>query len=184
METLPDVLRAAKPVLVRLMLISNAPVMRIGSVRGMNGAHESSRPPGESLPDAEHYARRLERASTVYEAREVLQEARTALFHAIRRPMAPGTTETLEEYIERIINDGAGWAVEDVARSLHTTPTFVRRVRLSAGRDPETGLVVPDIDAWTLAHALYAVGRSIRTISALTGIPRSTLHDRLSRRHG
>jgi hypothetical protein len=184
MHSIDAIRRAAKPVLVRLMLISNAPVMRLGSVRGMNGAHESSRPPGESYPDAEHFAFRLECASTVAEARAAYIEARAALMRALRRPMAPGTTETLEEYMERAVNDGEGWTAEDAADALRCTPTFLRRLRLAAGRDPETGLLPPTSDPWALARQLHDGGRSVRTISALTGIPRSTLHDRLWSRNG
>jgi hypothetical protein len=176
-----DVRREARPVLLRLMMLSHAPAARMGSVRTGNGAHESSRPPGELHTAAERYRDSLSNSSlSVKEARAILTDARAELMRTMRRPMANGTTETLEEYTERIVNDGCGWPVDDVASALHCTPTFVRRVRLACGRDPETGNTPPDADPWELAQTLRMEGRSYRTIAALTGIPRSTLADRLS----
>lgn len=166
---------------MRLHMLSHAPASRMGSIRGSNGAHESSRPPGELHTLAEHYRDCLQRESlSVVQALTFLSEARAELFRALRRPMAEHTAETLEEYTERIVNDGEGWEPDAVSRALHCTPTFVRRARVSAGRDPETGHTPPDSDPWETAQTMRAMGRSFRTIAALTGIPRSTLSDRLS----
>lgn len=178
-DSIAAVLEEARPVLLRLAMVSHAPALRLGAVRGSNGAHESSRPPGELIPDAEYFHNRLQRSETVSDARETLSEARACLAGVLRRAMAHVPGESAVELAARITEDGAGWTAEDVAQAMRVTPTFVRRARLLAGRDPENGLTPPDADPMVLAVELFAAGRSLRTIARLTGIPRSTLHDRL-----
>lgn len=180
-ETVESVRKAAGPVLLRLTLVSHAPTARLGSTgSGSNGAHESHRPPGDSTPDAEYFRNRLDRAETLSDALEAYLSARACLAGILRRTMAVVAGETAAELAERIVEDGEGWTAEDVALALRCTPTFVRKARLSLGRDPETGYSAPDGDPMAVALELHQRGRSIRTIARLTGIPRSTLHDRLS----
>jgi hypothetical protein len=178
-ETIEDVRAEAGPVLLRLALVSHAPASRIGSVRSSNGAHDSSRPSGDAMPDAEYYRDRIERSETVPEARTALTEARGCLAGLLRRAMARVPGETALELAERIVDDGEGWEPRAVADAMRCTPTFVRRARLLLGRDPETGRLTAGGDPMAVAVELRAAGRSFRTIARLTGIPRSTLADRL-----
>jgi hypothetical protein len=172
--------REAEPVLTRLALVSHAPTTNLGSVRVANGSHDSSRPSGDAIPDAEYFRDRLERAETVSDAREALREARACLTGILRRTMAHVPGETAGELAARMIEDGEGWEPRAVADAMHCTPTFVRRSRVSLGRDPETGYSAPDGDPMAVAMELHAAGRSLRTIARLTGVPRSTLHARLT----
>jgi hypothetical protein len=179
-ETVESVRIAAGPVLMRLALVSHAPSVKLGGVRSSNGAHESSRPSGDATPDAEYFRCRLDSAETLSDALEAYLAARACLAGILRRTMASVTGETADELAERIVEDGEGWTAEDVALALRCTPTFVRRSRLSLGRDPETGYSAPDGDPMAVALELRERGRSLRTIARLTGIPRSTLHSRMT----
>jgi hypothetical protein len=180
-ETIESVQAAAAPVLLRLALVSHAPTARLGSIgSGSNSAHESHRPPGDSTPDAEYFRTRLDNAESLSDALEAYLQARACLAGILRRTMATVTGETAAELGERIVEDGEGWEAEDVALALRCTPTFVRKSRLSLGRDPETGYSAPDGDPMAVALELRERGRSLRTIARLTGIPRSTLHSRMT----
>jgi hypothetical protein len=179
-ESIESVRIAAAPVLLRLALVSHAPSAKLGGVRSSNGSHESSRPSGDATPDAEYFRCRLDGAQTLSDALAAYLEARACLAGILRRTMATVTGETAAELAERIVEDGEGWEAEDVALALRCTPTFVRKSRLSLGRDPETGYSAPDGDPMAVALELHGRGRSIRTIARLTGIPRSTLHGRLT----
>lgn len=178
-QTIEDIRAQARPVLVRLALVSSAPAGRMDAMPRSRGTPEHRRPPGEVLPVAEVLALRLDRIETVELAREVLDEARAELAHALRRGMAYDATETADDLAERIVEDGCGWPVDDVVLAMRCLPSFVRRARLTAGRDPETGLTPPDSDPMEVARVLADAGRSTRTIERLTGVPRSTLRYRL-----
>ena len=96
--------------------------------------------------------------------------------------LANGTTETLEELCARIVQDGWAIPTDECARAMRCTPTLVRRARLAAERHPETGYSLPprQQDPMEWALKLDAVGLSVRQIATLTGLPKSTIHDRLS----
>lgn len=181
-NTLADIRAQARPLLVRLAMISHAPAARMDAMPRTRGTPEHRRPPGESRPEAEHFRDRLEGAKSVAAALVILDELRAELAHATRRAMAHDTTETMDELAERVVEDGAGWTVADVALAMRCLPSFVRRARLTYGRDPETGYTPPDADPMYVAEVLHSMGRSTRTIERLTGIPRSTLRYRLNLR--
>ena len=179
-ETLAEILDNARPILIRLALVSHAPAGRLDAMPRTHGTPEHRRPPGDAHPPAERYRDRLQAATSPVEARRVLDEARAELERTLRRPLAVERVETAEEFAERIVLDGAGWTADEVALAVHCLPRFVRAARLGYGRDPEDGLTPPDGDPMAVARRLYGEGRSLRTIERLTGLPRSTLHDRLS----
>jgi hypothetical protein len=181
-QTIYDIHTQARPLLVRLAMISHAPAARMDAMPRTRGTPEHRRPPGEARPEAEQFRDRLEGAKTVAAALAILDELRTELAHSQRRAMAQGTTETAADLAERIVEDGAGWAVSDVSIACRCTGSFVRRSRLTFGRDPETGYTPPDADPMHVAEVLHDLGRSTRTIERLTGIPRSTLRYRLNLR--
>lgn len=162
------------------MMVSTAPASRLDAMPRTRGTPEHRRPTGEATPTWESLARALDAAETVEEVVRVGQRVRAEVVAATRRTMVRSTTESATELAERIVGDGAGWPADDVATAMRCNVSFVTRARLAAGRDPETGLLPRDADPYELASELRAQGRSYRTIAALTGIPRSTLHDRLS----
>lgn len=179
-ESLPEIREATRLVLVRLALVSHAPAGRMDAMPRTRGTPEHRKPTGDAHPPAEVLRDRLEQADSVIAARRVLDEARAELQRTLRRPFATQQTETADELAERIVLDGAGWLADDVAVAMRCLPRFVRASRLAFGRDPETGLSAPQGDPWEVARSLYAAGRSLRVIERLTGLARSTLHERLS----
>jgi hypothetical protein len=144
-------------------------------------AVRQSRPQGESFPMAERWADIFERAHPDA-LPELLDEAQAELDAWLHRPLAPDTTETLEELGARIVRDGWGISADECARAMRCTPTLVRTARLAEGKHPETGHSLParESDAMSWALRLNMAGLSLREIEALTGVPKTTLHRRLS----
>lgn len=177
-QTIDDIRADARSILIRLAFVSEAPTARMDAMPRSRGTPEHRRPTGEAYPEAEWLRDRLDRCTSVTHARAIVEEARRALAHATRRALPPDTTETAEELGDRIVEDGGGWTAEDVSLACRCTPSFVRRARLERGRDPETGYTPPDADPMDTARVLIDAGRSTRAVSALTGIPRSTLRYR------
>jgi hypothetical protein len=166
--------------LARLSLVSHAPASRMDAMPRTHGTPEHRPPPGEANPPHERLGHELVSASTVEEVLAVGRKAHDELVAATRRRFVPSTVETADELAERVIDDGEGWAAGDVATAMRCTPTFVRRARLAALRDPEDGRPIDPEDPWEAARELRRRGRSLRAIAALTGVPRSTLHDKLA----
>lgn len=162
------------------MLVSNAPVSRLDAMPRTRGTPDHRRPTGEDEPAFERFAKAYDRADTAEALLNLGKRVTEELTSSTRRTMVPSTAESATELAERIVEDGSGWDVADVASAMRCTPTFVQRARLAAGRDPVTGRTPPDADPMTVAAELRAMGRSWRTVSRLTGIPTMTLHDRLS----
>jgi hypothetical protein len=176
-ESLRAVLRA---LILRLMLVSHAPVSRMDAMPRTRGTPDHRRPSGEGAPAWERFAREFERCETPADLIALGNRVTEELVSSTRRRLAPSTIESAEDLAERIVRDGAGWEVGDVVQAMRCTATMVRRARLAAGRDPETGYTPPDADPMSVALELRAGGRSLRTIAALTGIPRETLRRRFS----
>jgi hypothetical protein len=171
-----------RELILRMSLLSYGATMRYGDRRGGDSEHVG--PPGEPLPMAEQWARMFDAAPNRETLRQWLEAARAEFDAYIRRPLAPDTVETLEELCERIVRDGWGITAEECALAMRCTPTLARRARLEALRNPETGYPLPertaDPHAWLIA--LDRAGLSVRQIEALTGVPKSSVHDRLLRR--
>jgi len=142
------------------------------------GTPEHRPPPGDSNPPEEALGQELLRAETVGQVEAIGVRAHATLIAATRRRLVASTVETADELAARIVEDGEGWDADEVATAMRCTPTFVRRARLGHGRDPEDGRQ-PSGDPMAVACELRRRGRSLRAIAALTGVPRSTLHDRL-----
>lgn len=131
-------------------------------------------PSGEAEPPFERWLDLLCRCETFEVFRGVWSEAVDELSAWKRRPDAPPQGETLAQMQSRIIDEGEGWEVRDVALVFRCTPTLVRRTRIERERNPDTGRI-----EGSLQHAkdLLARGLSLRQVAVLTGIPKSTLHD-------
>lgn len=149
--------------------------------RRHGGEREQLGPPGEGKPMHERWAQRFANGP-VDDISDLLAEAQAELDAWIRRPLAPVTAESWDELAERIVSDGWALSAAECARSLRCTPSMVRRARLTARRHPENGYPLPEAepDAWAYARTLDRVGLSVRQIGQLTGLPKSTLHDRLT----
>lgn len=171
----------AANLLARMSLIS------YGAVQAYNTKTRASRgagkPNGDAHPMADEWAALFAAARDEDHLRDLVSAGQAALDAWIRRPLAADVAENLEDLCSRIVGDGWGVSADECSRAMRCTPTLVRRARLEASRHPETGYHLParlpDAMAW--ARSLEDAGLSLRQIEALTGLPKSTLHDRLSR---
>lgn len=172
-------MEAARPVLIRMALLSNGKVAALERSRGGGGEHAG--PNGNAHPLYEVWGERIDAAPDAETARGLLDAAEAELGAQLRRPLAPDTTETLEELCARIVQDGWGVSATECSRMMRCTPTLVRRARLVERRHPATGYSLPDAtgDARGDVRKLERAGLSLRDIEALTGVPKSTLHDHL-----
>lgn len=175
------VLAEARPVLARLELIQHGATSNLDPTRGSRGAETPVLPPGERYPPHLVYRERIETAATPGEAKVALDEAREVLAQATRRTLVVVREETLEELKARIVRDGAGWSPREVSLAMRCTARLVVVARTEAGRHPDTGYPLPPEvgDVWDWARELREQGLSLRQISMITGLARSTLADRL-----
>lgn len=172
--------REQRALLIRMALVSYGGVQRFGGRRGESGALG---PPGESSPMHDKWAVVFVGAADPDMARRLTEEAQAELDAWVRRPLAPDTTETWEEIAARIVGDGWGLASEECAMAMRCTPTMVRRARLAEMRHPDTGYHLPaPHDPITWAIQLDGLGLTLRQIETVTGVAKSTLHDRLRAR--
>jgi hypothetical protein len=168
--------REQRQVLLELELTSTARAHAFAPVV-TRSTPTSTAPSGDESP-ATYWRARFVAAHDEHEASELVKRARDEL-RAIRRRSFPATAyDTADELAERVVSDGESVDALSVAIALRCTPTFVRRARIIDGRDPEYGRVV---DAELSARSLRDAGLSLRQVSAVLGVPRSTLHERLAR---
>jgi hypothetical protein len=139
----------------------------------------SGSPNGGDSP-ADYWRERFDAARDEREAHELVELARDELVHIRRRTFPPLAYDSALELGERVVDEGEGVDAAGVAVALRCTPTFVRRARLARGREPERGRVA---DVELDARSLRTAGLSLRQVSAVLGVPRSTLHERLARAH-
>lgn len=137
-------------------------------------AERPALPSGEGAPPLDHWLALFSQCSTLAEVRVIRDLARSELEMWRRRTEPPPEGETFDDLKARILDEGEGWTPKEVALAMRVTPTLVRNVRTEFERDTEYGR--PD---GSLAHglALMTSGCSLRQAAAITGIPKSTLHD-------
>lgn len=145
------------------------------AVRG--SAPDSRAPTGQPSP-ADYWRERYNDAPGPTSRAAVAVAAGHELAHLRRRRFAVGAAHDGEDLRARVLREGEGASLAEVAMALRCTPTFVRRTRLAAGRETERGKrVAAKLDA----SAMLAAGLSLRAVAIATGTPRSTLHDRRAR---
>ncbi len=170
-------------------LFAELELLSHGTTQSWNstGSHTTDRaiiPPGESKPP--HVTFRLSylaassdsaRSLVVKEAGEELERFRG---HGIDRSHVVG--ESQEQQNARLLKEGAGEPPSRVALVFHCTPTRVRRLRLAAGFNTETGRPTTPVatDLAVEARRLRDAGMSVRAIALALGKPKSTVHDLLA----
>jgi hypothetical protein len=146
---------------------------------GRGGESGRIGPPGEGAPMVDRWARRFAGAESDSSLAALVEEAEAELRAWVHRPLAPASVETWEELAERIVRDGWGVTAQECAVAMRCTPTMVRRARLAELRHPETGYSLPEFeDPMEWARALDDAGLTLRQIEAVTGVAKSTIHDR------
>lgn len=170
--------REARQVLAELELISHGKTAALNS----SGAGENPNvlPFGESRPPHEYWRGRFNDASTDYELADLVRQARDELA-AWRVRQAP-VTDTWDES-DAILKEGQGHAADVVARRFQRTTTYVRKLRLSEGRESEFGLPIENeptraetkaIDRERVTN-LASRGCTLRQIKMQTGVPTETV---------
>jgi hypothetical protein len=169
--------REARQVLAELELISHGKCASYNS----SGAGESTAvlPQGESRPPHEYWRHQFA-AATERELPGLVREARKEL-EAWRVRQAP-VTDTWDES-DAILKEGQGHAADVVARRFQRTTTYVRKLRLSEGRESEFGLPIESeptraetkaIDRERVSN-LASRGCTLRQIKMQTGVPTETV---------
>jgi hypothetical protein len=178
---LAAVLAQARPVLARLELVQHGGTMNLSPTKGSHNADSALVPQGEANPPHLVHRERILEAPTPEAANAALDDARDELRHATRRTLVVVREETLADLKARIIDEGAGWTPREVSIAMRCTERLVRVARTEANRHPETGYGLPPegVDVWAWARELRAQGLSLRQVALVTGLARSTLHDRL-----
>jgi hypothetical protein len=136
MDALESQMRA---VLLELELTSSG---RTASYNSAGGGDSSGLPPLGQVAPHDYWRRRWdaavddERAATLKGARDELNQIRHA---TAPRKLVP---ESRGELHERIVRDGEGFPVKEVAASLRCLTRTVVAARLEAGREPKYGRTV------------------------------------------
>ena len=140
----------------------------------------------EEMPH-ERWRRKWDTAFSLTRKETVYREACAELEQWRKRPPVVTHEETITELEARMIREGDGWSVQDVANHFHCTPTFVRRVRLLATVDMTSGharIIKPapsDMDEALRARELTDRGLSERQIRMILGCGGSKLRRLLGR---
>ena len=156
-----------------------------------DGGHAppGSKPPGRldgEMPH-EHWQRKWNQAILTVHKQRVYDEASSELEQWRRRPEVKVSEETTLELEARMVREGDGWSVQDVANHFNCTPTFVRRVRVKAGVNLTSGapaIIKPmktGDDESIRAHELADQGLSERQIRMILGCGGSKLQRLLGR---
>jgi hypothetical protein len=169
------------------------------SPTGRSHGGSYGRPPGDEHPPHEHWAKRWEKA--VYDDLEeeyreatmitrhrkrVIEKAQADLDSYRKRAEGRVVGESEESLEARVVREGTGWTIEEVAQHCRCTPTFVRRARRKAGIDEQHGkgiiveMVTRDERA-EKARAMRARGLPLRAIAMHLGCDVATIHRDLAR---
>ncbi len=179
-STLAEVEAHARQTLLELSLCATAAAAGLLPERRIRRTSTAPRDVGDPVS---HWRARFREATTVVALERELEQARDELARLRRRPLAELAVETLEELERRAIDVGDGFDAQSVAVALRTSESIVRRARLRAGRDAETGRrLAPERANGTpmvFGLELVAAGYPIRVASALAGVAKSTLHEHL-----
>jgi hypothetical protein len=177
--------REFRQVLAELEILSHGSTQSWSPTRG--GSDEGyGRPPGDLHPPHVHWRWEWEHAKDDKRRKEVLERAREELVSHRRRDMKIAAPVDLSEDLEvRVIREGEGWTVQETALHCRCTPTFVRRARLKAGVNAQTGAKpkdAPDLEtSEERCRRLDGEGMSERQIALATRLPKSTVRRLLGR---
>lgn len=156
------------------------------------------RPPGDNHPPQDHYRHEWERLGREQEAAQ-LEGLPTIRFDRYRQELLERAREELasirkqQKHVEiqaetdvalskRIVREGDGFSVREVALALRVTETRVRRAVVELGADLSTGRIrrmvvaqAADGDAHEHARRLAASGMTERQIRMVTGLPKTAV---------
>jgi hypothetical protein len=107
-------------------------------VHRRNSGSQSSSPPSDL--DSGYWRHEFNRVTTHFDRCEAIRRAALFLQRLLERdPNAPEGDLTDEHVNELILDNGAGWPPDDVARKYHRETRDVILLRIDAGKHPLTG---------------------------------------------
>jgi hypothetical protein len=151
------------------------------------GGVPASRPPAgvrldgssERLPH-EYWQAKWDRAISTVRKEVVLKAAQEDLARWRTAPKGPRKEESSEQEDRRILEEGEGWSVGDVARHFKCTPTRVRLVRATAGAKTTTGKLpevpkLPRDERAEKVRRMRSEGLSLRQIGMILDCGKMTV---------
>lgn len=170
-----------REVLAQLELVSHGTITNYNPSGG-GGESEQALPAGGSGAEHLKWRRLFERATSDKERRTLIDQAWQELEQLrgrVERPVPTG--ETLEQRNSRIVKDGEGYTVREVAIAFRCGEREVRKARTAAGREPERGLEPESPDRARIVE-LAAQGRTVASLVIQFGLSRSTIERYLGKR--
>lgn len=140
------------------------------------GEGERLGPPGESKPEGEYWSRKYMQAKSEEERSVVCEDAQRAL-QAIRvrtKPLPP--TDPEKERLDRITSQSVGTRDIDVATAYGMSLARVHKMRRQRNQDPLDGKGANGGLGREDVIRLRKEGRTVRQISMVTNLSKSTVH--------
>lgn len=176
-----------RAILTQLQLVSAIPAQNLNATHGSDEHPGGRKPPGDDgyllyarwygppffQPTPQHPGCR-----TIDEQIQCITAARSELQH-LRRTTHVEVTETPEQTRAQLLEETEGWSPQAVSQSHWRISTSVlRRIRVAAGRDAETGRIVEleqhdGQDLASRARALKDQGMSQRAIAMVLGVSKT-----------
>lgn len=160
-------------VLIALEMLASGAVTNFDAT-GAGGVADSKPPAGvrfdgsSELPLHAYWHAKYERAVGHYQREQVYNAARAELDAFKKRPKITIVMETEEELEGRIVKEGQGWTVEQVAIHCRCTTTFARRARLRAGVSVTTGTAPASLKVPLQRSERAAKARKMRNEDGMT----------------
>lgn len=177
-----------------LIASASVPAAQVGTSSRGTDHPGGKRPPGEGeTGDAGWWQHEYVRFEPHWAKCEVVRRAGEFLESLSVRPgllrtASGGVTdgrvqETMADLHARIIRDGEGWSVREVAVSMRCTEREVRRARRAAFVAVESGLAVVPVDGSRVGRvrAMREAGMTVTQIAALVGVDKATVSRDLRR---
>lgn len=188
--------REMRAILAQLQLVSAIPAQNLNSSPSSDDSPLGRRPPGDDgyLLYARWYGHpffnptpEFPGCATTDERIACISAARSELQH-LRRTTRVEITETPEQTREQLLAETEGWSPQAVSTShWRISTTVLRRIRVAAGRDAETGRIVvhnepaDGLDLASRARDMKRNGMSQRQIALALGVHKTQVARFLSR---
>lgn len=177
---------AMRQVLAELETLSQGTCANWSPTGRSSDSKGGNRPPGDAHPPHVYWREQWDRAVGSYDQEKVIRSARAELESWRKRPEVTVQLETEDELADRIVKEGKGSPVDEIAQHCRCTPTFVRKARLKAGVSLVTGIAPKGVTVETQdqreqVRELAENGLSERQIGMFTGLGKGTIRRVLGR---
>lgn len=153
---------------------------------GSGGIPDTKPPTGENDPPHLRWLAEWNRAETPRRRERVLEMAIKDRDSYLKRKVGKVVEETEQELKDRIVKEGVGWGLSEIARHCRVTDKFARQARQQGGVSVATGKPPAGVHLETDSQRDRAVqlgenGYTERQIVMLTKLPKSTIRRVLGR---